>query len=111
MTNQCREIQKTHWSDWSSWSDCNCDRSVQMRTSTCTLVRISFRRFNLNNAKGTEGVIGLTVESCGNGIKNQTQWCKCEPPPPPIAPPVGPLVELAPPTKGKILKILSHSAI
>ena len=52
--------------------------------------------------KGTEGVIGLTVESCGNGIKNQTKSCNCEPPPPPVAPPIGPLVELAPPTEGEI---------
>ena len=77
-----------------------------MRTSTCTLVRISFRGFEfINYVKGTEGVIGLTVESCGNGIKSQTKSCNCEPPPPPVAPPIGPLVELAPLTKGEILAL------
>ena len=108
MTNQCQEIQKTHWSDWSQWSDCNCDSSVQVRTSTCTLVRTRGCLYRETNyVKGTNGVIGLTVESCGNGIRNQTQSCECEtPPPPPIAPPVGPLVELKPPTNGKVYDVL-----
>ena len=59
-----------------------------------------------NYVKGTEGVIGLTVENCGNGVRNQTQSCKCEPPPPPVAPPVGPSAELKPPNNGKILGLL-----
>ena len=83
-----------------------------MRTATCTLVGISFSRFEfISNVEGTEGVIGLTVESCGNGIRNQTQTCQCYPPPPPVAPPTGPLVELAAPIKGKIIALKCRSLI
>lgn len=65
----------------------------------------------MNNLEGTEGVIGLTVESCGNGIRNQTQTCQCYPPPPPVAPPTGPLVELAAPIKGEIIALKCRSLI